>query len=149
MRKRKYKKYNQGIFTPKNKDKFIGTKAFYRSGLELKFMCFCDNNPNVLKWGSENVIIPYFLPTDKKMHRYYVDNFVIIKEGSQISKYLIEIKPLKQTRPPKESKRRNPQHLLYEKAMYAKNQAKWAAARSFCKKHKLKFLILTENDLKP
>ena len=53
------KKYRQGIFTPKNQNKFIGTRATYRSGLELKFFRFCDENPNVIKWGSENIVVPY------------------------------------------------------------------------------------------
>ena len=93
---RKTSKYRQGIFIPINQDKFLGTKAVYRSGLELKFMRFCDNNPNVIKWGSENVIVPYISPLDGRAHKYYVDNFVIIKEGDQVKRYLIEIKPSKQ-----------------------------------------------------
>ena len=52
-------KYRQGVFWPKNKEKFIGTKAIFRSGLELKFMRFCDGNPNVVKWSSESVVVPY------------------------------------------------------------------------------------------
>jgi hypothetical protein len=140
------KKYRQGIFTPKNADKFIGTKAVYRSGLELKFMRFCDNNPNVLKWSSENVVIPYISPVDGRVHRYFVDNFVIIKEGNQIKKYLVEIKPYKQTMAPT-TKYRKREHLLYEQQMYSVNQAKWASAREFCAKKGLEFLILTEKDL--
>ena len=72
MALRQSSKYRQGIFIPSNKEKFLGTKAIYRSGLELKFMRFCDNNPNVVKWGSENVIIPYISPLDGRGHRYYV-----------------------------------------------------------------------------
>jgi hypothetical protein len=140
------KKYRQGIFTPKNADKFIGTKAVYRSGLELKFMRFCDNNPNVLKWSSENVVIPYISPIDGRVHRYFVDNFVVIKEGTQIKKYLVEIKPYKQTMAPT-TKYRKREHLLYEQQMYSVNQAKWASAREFCAKKGLEFLILTEKDL--
>lgn len=140
-------KYRQGIFTPINKDKFIGTKAVFRSGLELKFMRFCDNNINVLKWGSENIVVPYVSPLDGRVHKYYVDNFVIIKEGDIIKKYLIEIKPSSQINPPT-VKYRKKSHLLYEQTMYVKNQAKWVAAREFCKKKGLEFLILTEKDLK-
>jgi hypothetical protein len=140
-------KYRQGIFTPVNKDKFIGTKAVFRSGLELKFMRFCDNNTNVLKWGSENIVVPYVSPLDGRVHKYYVDNFVIIKEGDVIKKYLIEIKPSSQINPP-QTKYRKKTHLIYEQTMYIKNQAKWAAAREFCMKKGLEFLILTEKDLK-
>ena len=72
----------------------------YRSGLELKFFRFCDNSSNVLKWGSENIVVPYKNPLDNRHHKYYVDNFVVIKEGKEIKKYLVEIKPYKQTKKP-------------------------------------------------
>ncbi len=141
------KKYRQGVFVPINKEKFIGTTAFYRSSLELKFMRFCDNNPNVIKWGSENVIIPYMSPIDNKAHRYFVDNFVVIKEGNITTKYLIEIKPDKQTRPPA-VKYKKKEHLIYEQATYAVNTSKWEAARKVCKQKGWEFLIITEKHLK-
>ena len=143
---RKSKKWRQGEFVPKNKDKFIGTKAVYRSGLELKFFRFCDNNKNVIKWGSENVIVPYTSPLDGRVHRYFVDNYVVIKEGNEIKKYLVEIKPSKQTKPP-QTKYRKKQHLLYEQKAYVINQAKWEAARKYSKKRDLTFIILTEREL--
>jgi len=140
------KKWRQGIFTPKNQDKFIGSKAVYRSGLELKFFRFCDDNPNVLEWGSENIVVPYISPLDNKAHRYYVDNYIAIKEESEVVKYLVEIKPSKQTKPPT-TKYRKRQHLLYEQKQYVINQAKWKAAKEFCKKKGLTFIILTEKEL--
>lgn len=147
MAPNKTTKYRQGVFTPINKEKFLGSTAFYRSGLELKFMRFCDNNPNVIKWGSENVVIPYISPIDGRAHKYYVDNFVVIKEGNILKKYLIEIKPHKQVSPPS-TKYKKKEHLLYEQSMYVRNQAKWNAAIAFCKKKGLEFLIITEKDLK-
>jgi hypothetical protein len=140
------KKWRQGIFTPKNLNKFIGSKAVYRSGLELKFFRFCDDNPNVLEWGSENIIVPYISPLDNRAHRYYVDNYIAIKEGSEVVKYLVEIKPSKQTKPPT-TKYRKRQHLLYEQKQYVINQAKWKAAKEFCKKKGFTFIILTEKEL--
>ena len=140
------KKWRQGIFTPKNQDKFIGSKAVYRSGLELKFFRFCDDNPNVLEWGSENIIVPYISPLDNRAHRYYVDNYIAIKEGTEVVKYLVEIKPSKQTKPPT-TKYRKRQHLIYEQKQYVINQAKWKAAKEFCKKKGFTFIILTEKEL--
>jgi hypothetical protein len=140
------KKYRQGIFTPKNQDKFIGARATYRSGLELKFFRFCDENPNVIKWGSENVIVPYKSPLDQRLHRYYVDNYIAIREGKKITKYLVEIKPSKQTKPP-QTKYRNKRHLIYEQKQYVTNQAKWEAAKEYCKKRGYTFIILTEKEL--
>lgn len=138
-------KYKQGIYKPTNPEKFLGEVAIYRSGLELKFMTFCDNNPNVIKWGSENFIIPYKHP-DGKIHRYFVDNFVLIKEGDKLTRYLVEIKPSKHTKPP-ESKYRKKKYVLYEQAQYAINQCKWEACKQYCDKKGYKFLILTEKEL--
>ena len=140
------KKWRQGIFTPKNQNKFIGSKAVYRSGLELKFFRFCDDNPNVLEWGSENIIVPYISPLDNRAHKYYVDNYIAIKEGSEVVKYLVEIKPSKQTKPPT-TKYRKRQHLIYEQKQYVINQAKWKAAKEFCRKKGFTFIILTEKEL--
>ena len=147
MNLKKNSKYRQGFYTPVNGDKFIGQTAIYRSGLELKFFKFCDNNVNVIKWGSENVVIPYVSPLDNRVHRYYIDSYVVIREGEKINKYLIEIKPSKQTQPPT-TKYKNRQHLIYEQTQYAVNQAKWESARKYCKQHNLSFLILTEKELK-
>lgn len=143
----KNSKYRQGVYTPVNQEKFIGQSAIYRSGLELKFFKFCDNNINVIKWGSENVIVPYISPIDTKVHRYFIDNYVVIQEGEKITKYLIEIKPYKQTLPPV-TKYKKQQHLIYEQKQYIVNQAKWESARQFCKKNGLTFLIITEKELR-
>jgi len=140
------KKWRQGIFVPKNPDKFIGSKAIYRSGLELKFFRFCDDNKNVVKWGSENVIVPYYSPLDNKGHRYYVDNYIEIFEGKKLTKYLVEIKHSRETKPPK-TKYRNRKHLLYEQKTFVTNQAKWKAAREYSKKRGYQFIILTEKEL--
>ena len=141
------KKYRQGIFTPKNASKFIGTKAVYRSGLELKFFRFCDDNPNVVKWSSENVVVPYISPLDGKVHRYFVDNFIIIKEGDITKRYLIEIKPYKQTKPPT-TKYKKKQHIIYEQKQWVVNNSKWESAKKFAKKKGWEFIIITEKDLK-
>jgi hypothetical protein len=139
-------RWRQGIFTPKYQDKFIGKNAIYRSGLELKFFRFCDNNPNVLEWGSENIVVPYKSPIDNRMHRYFVDNFIVIREGEKIKKYLVEIKPFKQTKAPT-TKYKKRQHLIYEQKMYITNQAKWEAAEKYSKKKGYTFIILTEKEL--
>lgn len=140
------KKYRQGIFTPVNKSKFIGTRATYRSGLELKFMRFCDNNINVIQWGSENVIVPYISPLDGRVHRYFVDNYVVIREGLTVNRYLIEIKPSSQLKIPT-TKYKKKEHLIYEQSTYIINQAKWAAAAAYALKHNCIFKIITEKEL--
>ena len=141
------KKYRQGIFVPNNQDKFIGTKATYRSGLELKFFRFCDKNPNVLQWGSENIVVPYKSPLDNRHHKYYVDNFVVIKEGDEVKRYLVEIKPKNQVTPPKKNPNRKTKSWHYAIREWGKNQAKWKSATHYCQKHNMEFKVLTENDL--
>lgn len=143
------KRFRQGYYRPTNLDKFIGDIAIYRSGLERQFFSFCDHNPNVLRWGSENVKIPYYDSLRKKNRTYYVDNYVMIKEGDVIKKYLVEIKPYKQTLEPKPSKGKKKSSLLYESVAYQNNIDKWNFAREYAKKHGMEFIIITEKDLKP
>ena len=142
------KRFHQGIYKPSNIDKFIGREAIFRSGLELRAFRFFDSNPNVLKWGSECIQVPYFDPIACKNRVYHVDNFVMIKEGDVIKKYLVEIKPYKQTIPPKVTKRRKKEHLIYEQAQYLTNsEGKWKAAKKFAKKNGMEFIIITEKEL--
>lgn len=146
-RLRRDPRFKQGVFTPKNKQKFIGKTAVYRSSYELKFMRWADGNINVLEWGSECIIVPYVSPVDGRGHRYYVDGYVVIKEGEIIKKYMIEIKPHAHTLPPKPSKRKKPATVLYEQTQYILNQAKWAAAKMFAKQRGAEFIVLTEHHL--
>lgn len=140
-------KFKQGIFKPKNKLKYIGKEdPVYRSGWELKFFRWADDNPNVVEWASEAVIIPYVSPIDHRVHRYYTDGVVAIRENNNIKKYIIEIKPFTQTILPTKGRKRA-STVMYETARYAQNQAKWDAAKKWCEKHGYSFLILTEKEL--
>ena len=141
------KNYKQGFFYPRNLNKFVGkeNKAIYRSGLELEYFRILDKNPNVIKWGSEEVVVPYFF--ENKWHKYYVDLFVVFKFGESTKKYFIELKPYSQTIEPKVNKRKKQMTMLYEAKQWAKNQAKWKAATDFAKKNGWEFHILTEKDL--
>jgi len=91
-----------GFYKPKNPTKYRGnpTNIVYRSLWERKFMVFCDSNPSIIEWGSEEIIIPYRAP-DGKVRRYFPDFYIKVKEKSgKLTKYIIEIKPKKQTQPP-------------------------------------------------
>lgn len=110
-------------------------------------MTWCDRNASVLEWGSETVVIPYKSPVDNKLHRYFVDFYVKIKnKENKITKYLVEIKPEKFTKPPEIPKRQT-KKFIQEVFQYGTNQAKWKAANEFCQERGMKFLVLTENDL--
>jgi hypothetical protein len=140
-------KFKQGVFKPKNTSKYIGKEdPVYRSGWELKFFRFCDDNTNVVEWASESVIVPYLSPVDNKVHRYYTDGIIAIKEPAGIKKYIVEIKPKLQTLPPVKGKKRH-STMVYETVRYAQNQAKWDAARKWCQRYGYEFLILTEEHL--
>jgi hypothetical protein len=145
---KKNRNYVQGIYKPKNPKKYIGSTPIYRSMLELKAFRYLDNNPNVLSWGSESVVIPYESPADGKIHRYFVDLVAKLhsKDGT-IKNLLIEVKPEKQTRPPTESSNKKQKTLIYEKYQFAINNAKWQAARSWCSKRGYTFIILNEKHL--
>lgn len=147
---KKDKRYTQGIYSPKNPKKYSGTYPIvYRSMLELKAFRYLDNNPNVLTWGSESVVIPYQSPVDGKIHRYFVDLVAKLnsKDGT-IKKLLIEVKPERQTRPPEITSRKKQKTILYEKYQFAVNTKKWEAARAWCKTNGYTFIILNENHLK-
>lgn len=140
--------YKQGLYKLNNPGKYIGDtqNVFYRSSWELKFMKWADNNPNVLKWNNEELVIPYLSPIDGKIHRYFVDFLVMVKtKVGEIRKYAVEIKPEVQTIPPKQTKKTN--KYLTEMATYMTNQAKWKAADAFCKNKGLEFMVLTERHL--
>lgn len=141
------KKFKQGVFKPKHPEKLLGKDgfAYYRSGLELSYFRILDSNPNVLKWGSEEIIVPYYF--EEKWHKYYIDIFVIFKNGDDIKKFIIELKPHKQTVQPVWSKRRKQSTYLNECREFAKNTAKWESARKFAKSKGCEFHILTEKDL--
>lgn len=143
------KKFYQGYYIAKNPNKYIGKKdnIIYRSGLELKFFRFCDNNPNVVEWGSEEIVVGYWDSLMRKNRRYFIDAYIKIEEGNNIKKYLVEIKPWKQTQEPKATKGKKKSSLLHESVMYQNCQDKWKYAREFAKKHGMDFIIITEKEL--
>ncbi len=118
-----------------------------RSSWERKMCRWCDLNENVLQWGSEEFSIPYLSPIDNRVHKYFPDFLVKLKENSgRVKTYVIEVKPKKQTRPPKTPKRQTKSY-IYEATEYAKNQAKWKAAQEFCDDRRIEFKIITEDEL--
>jgi hypothetical protein len=138
----------QGRYIPKFKEKYKGNalKVIFRSGLELKWYRFFDNNPFVLEWNSEEIFVPYTSDLDGKRHRYYVDVWARIKTKSEeIKEYLIEIKPWAFTiePPPVQKKTRASQQKIME---WVKNMNKWKAAQEYAKDKGMTFTILTEKD---
>ena len=133
----------------KNPKKYKGPRPItLRSGLEINWvMKFLDLHSSVLEWSSENVIVPYFYPIDRKRHRYFVDFWMKVRESDgSIKEYLIEIKPKSQTVPPKIPKRKTRSY-MNEVATYVKNQSKWQAAEEYAGRNDMTFKVITEGDI--
>ena len=139
----------KGKYQLKNPSKYKGnpTLVIYRSLWERSYMKKLDLNENILEWSSEEIALPYKSPLDDRIHKYYPDFYVKerLSDGT-IKKYIVEIKPKKQTKEPIVPKRKTKGY-LYEVMEYAKNQAKWNSAREYCKDRGYEFKILTEEDL--
>ena len=136
----------KGKYTIKNKTKYAGdaSKIVYRSLWERQAFKWCEDNPNIRFWNSEEVVIPYKWQVDGRIHRYFVDLLIEMTNGEV---YLVEIKPKKETVPPKKPARKTKKHLR-EVTTYIKNTDKWNAANQFAEHKGWKFQVWTEDTLK-
>jgi hypothetical protein len=141
--------FHKRKFVPVFVEKYTGdpTNIIMRSSWETRFANWCDKNPAVVKWKSEETVVPYRCPTDDRIHRYFVDFHIQVqgKDGS-LKTYLVEVKPFKQTQPP-EYPGRQTQRYLTESMTYIKNQAKWKAAKNYAADRGWEFKIITEHEL--
>lgn len=137
--------FHKRKFTPIFPEKYTGdpTNIIMRSSWETMFANWCDKNPSIVKWSSEETIIPYRCPTDNLIHRYFVDFKITVKDGKT---YLVEVKPKAQTLPPVYPGKRTKRYLT-ESMMFIKNQAKWDAAKNYCADRGWQFKIITEQEL--
>ena len=139
----------RGKYYPSHPKKYKGdpTNIIYRSLWERKFMVYCDKNTKILEWGSEEIALPYISPHDSRIHRYCPDFYIKVQENTgKIKRYLIEVKPLKQTTKPKKPKRQTKGYIR-EAFEYARNQANWKAAREYCADRMWEFKVITEKEL--
>jgi hypothetical protein len=141
--------FKQGRYNPINKDKYIGkANPIYRSGWELKAFISLDKNPLIKKWSSESINIPYVDTTrNNELHHYIVDLFFEISNEKSTENWLIEIKPYNQSVMPKSSKRKSIEKLIYESIIVKRNQNKWNAAITFCKRKYWHFGVWTEQGI--
>lgn len=136
----------KGKYKIKNPDKYLGnpSKVVFRSLWERNAFRWCEANPKVKLWNSEEVVVPYKYQVDNKLHRYYVD---LLIQMDNKDTYLIEIKPKAQTQPPKKRSRKTKKY-INEQLTYIKNQDKWEAADQYAKHKGWKFQVWTEETLK-
>ena len=140
----------KGRYTPKNPQKYKGNPRgiIYRSSWERKMMVYCDTNKAILEWGSEEIIIPYLSPWDGRIHRYFPDFYIKVKQhGGSLKKFIIEVKPKKQCKPPLKSPKRKTKQWYKEVKAWSINSAKWKYATEWCDNNDMEFKVLTEDHL--
>lgn len=145
--------YLQGKYTPINPKKYKGNvnNIIFRSSLELVAFKFCDMNPGIVFWSSEEMVIPYVSPVDNRTHRYFMDLKVWThKEGQdELQVTLIEIKPKDQVKQPKKTATMKESTFKNAMRTWLVNEAKWNATRDLCAQRNWKFIIWTEDHLVP
>lgn len=144
------------VYRPVNTKKYVGNPpyAVCRSSWETIFCKWADHNPAVVEWVSEPMGIPYVDPTERdyrgmpKKRRYFPDFIVkVLNKQGKIDTHLVEVKPHKETVPPRAGKNKSQKTKIYEAKTWGTNQAKWQAAERYCKSKGWYFRILTERDL--
>jgi hypothetical protein len=142
---RSTKKYK---FRPRNPQKYRGdvNNIVCRSSWEKIFCVWCDRNPQVIKWSSEETVVPYYSPVDGQQHRYFVDFWIryVDQSGAEREK-LIEVKPMSQCMKPTGNKFSKG----FDEKMrtWAVNQAKWESATKFAADQGMEFQLVTEREL--
>ena len=142
----------KGKYIPSNPKKYKGnsSQVIYRSLWERKVMVYCDRNDNIIEWGSEEVIVPYRSPWDGKMHRYFPDFYMKVKQTNGThKKFIIEVKPKAQCKEPNKTPKRKTRKWYKEVQTWGINQAKWKSAIDYCENRGMEFKILTEDHLNP
>ena len=144
-------RYHQGTFRPKNPCKYKGNvnNITYRSRWELMCMMKFDSHPDIIEWSSEEVVVKYISPLDLKVHRYFIDFKIVMRDKTgNVKTVLIEVKPKKQTTPPKVNTSAKPnRRYINEVATWGVNEAKWKAARLYCKERGWTFEIINEDHI--
>ena len=141
---------HHGKYFPRHPKKYKGnpTNIVYRSSWEKKFMNWCDLTESVSEWQSEEFFIPYRSPIDGRVHRYFPDFFVKYRDANGKRRTMVvEVKPKKETKMPTTNPKRRTKSWAYSVRTYAVNQAKWKAAKEFCKDNNYEFKIMTEHEL--
>jgi hypothetical protein len=135
-------KFRQGFYEIKNMQKYVGKgRPKYRSGWEMTFMMFLDNNEHIIQWASESVSIPYRNPITGKQSMYVPDFLVTYRnKDNTVRAELIEIKPKSQSIIEERQSQR-------DRAIVAVNYYKWDAAQKWCRANGLTFRVITEDQI--
>ena len=164
-------KPHQGVYLPKHPEKVVGGDIIYRSGWELAFARWCDDNPAVIEWGGEPIAIQYrnpasidfeacraahcdpLLEQNWAVSQYWPDFYLCLRaaddtDATNVKKYIIEIKPKYQTErpiaPPPGAKLKDQKAYVNAVKTYLQNMKKWEAAIEWCASHGFEFKVYTE-----
>ena len=142
----------KGRYFPTNPKKYKGNpnQIIYRSLWERKVMVYCDKNDAIIEWGSEEVIVPYISPWDGKLHRYFPDFYMKVRQADgSTKKFIVEVKPNAQKKEPVKNPKRKTRKWFGEVKNWGINQAKWKSAQEYCKDQGMEFKIFTEDHINP
>ena len=142
----------KGKYFPTNPKKYKSNpnQIIYRSLWERKVMVYCDKNDAIIEWGSEEVIVPYISPWDGKLHRYFPDFYMKVRQADgSTKKFIVEVKPKAQTKEPIKNPKRKTRKWFGEVKNWGINQAKWKSAQEYCKDQGMEFKIFTEDHINP
>lgn len=143
LKPRKNGRYHQGVIDPKHTKKYVcvveNQPIIYRSGLELQFIQYCENNINIKKWSSEPLEIKYFNRLKNKEARYFPDYLICDSNNNYV---IVEIKPGNQCKKPDATDSQ------WLKEAWVTNMDKWTAAKKFAEERGMKFIIVTEEFFK-
>ena len=141
----------KGLPSENIKKDSLGKPPYARSSYESRMFTWLDLNKNVLEWGSEVIQIDYINRNDRKLHRYWLDIYMVMRHSDGIvRKHIVEVKPLKKLTPPKMPKKKTKRSMFnYENAMaeYVQNDSKWASARIWAKSKGMVFSTVTQEEL--
>lgn len=135
-------KFLQGKYSVQNPSKYVGSKQpFCRSSWEMVFCRMCDTRPDIVKWASEPMRIPYTHPVTGQVTTY-VPDFMIqyIDRDGRTHVEMVEIKPSGQTT--LENARGDG-----NRAAAIVNAAKWQSAYEWCANQGIRFRVITENEM--
>lgn len=143
---KKYKRNsNEKEYIPVNTEKYCGMYPIIcRSSWEERMCQWLDYNKQVIEWSSEGHRIPYYDTTQNKNRIYYPDFYAMFKNRN---KFIIEVKPTKDCRLPRTKGGKSQKTMMIREHTFLVNQAKFKAAKEYCKKLGMKFVIITEKDL--
>jgi len=141
--------YQQGIYQLQHPEKYLGkSNPRYLSGYEFHMFRYLDHHRDILRWGAEIIVVPYYNPIKARKARYIVDVYVERRaRDGKVHKELIEIKPAAQVRKPAKRGRKKQATFAQEELTYAVNRAKWEAANEFAKQRGWVFRVMTENSI--